>query len=160
MMNQQYLDFKLRAATAADCPEAKRLIIAIMQEYGLQPAKGHAEEDLENLEQSYFSRGGFFGVITNEEGQLLGTFGLYPLSDTVAELRKMYLRPELRGKGLGRFMLENLLTLACEKGFKKLELETAGVLKEAISLYTKYGFRPQCREKISCGCDLAFELNL
>lgn len=131
-----------------------------MREYGLEPDEGSTDADLADIEAAYFHRGGYFGVVEDEKGMLVGTYGLYPLKEEVAEIRKMYLLPAARGKGLGACLLESLLRLAREKGYKRLELETAGVLKEAIGLYTKKGFKPVCREEMSCRCDQVFALDL
>ena len=158
-MEQVFKEFSLRSASPADCAAAKELVQEVMQEYGLKAGE-HVFADLDDLEKSYFSGGGFFGVVHGPEKQIVGTFGLYPLPDGRAEVRKMYLRPQVRGKGLGKYLLENILNQAREKGFRQLELETARVLKEAIGLYTRYGFKPLCRKEISCGCDHAYTLNL
>ena len=74
----------------------------------------------------------------------------------LCELRKMYLHPEERGKGIGKRLLEHALFKAKELGFKKVMLETASELKEAIGLYRKYGFEPFEAEHLSTRCDQAF----
>lgn len=158
-MEQVFKEFSLRSASLADCAAAGLLVQEVMQEYGLK-AGAQTFADLNDLEKSYFSGGGFFGVVFGVENELVGTFGLYPLSEGRAEIRKMYLKPQARGKGLGKYLLESLLSHAREKGFKQVELETAGVLKEAIGLYTRYGFKPLCRAEATCGCDQAFALDL
>lgn len=159
-MAQSYKEFSLRPARTADSPAVKELVFAVLKEYGLEPAQGSTDADLNDLEAAYINRGGYFGVVEEADGALIGTYGLYPLKDGVAEIRKMYLRPAARGKGLGSHLLDKLLKIAAEKGFRRLELETAAVLKEAIGLYTKKGFTPVCREKMSCRCDQVFALDL
>lgn len=159
-MTQSYKEFSLRPARTADSPAVAELVFAVLKEYGLEPAEGSTDADLADVEAAYSQRGGFFGVVEGENGELIGTYGLYPLKEGVAEIRKMYLLPAARGRGLGGFLLDSLLQLAAEKGFRRLELETAGVLKEAIGLYTKKGFTPVCREEMSCRCDQVFALDL
>lgn len=159
-MAQSYKEFSLRPARTADSPAVKELVFAVLKEYGLEPAEGSTDADLSDLEAAYTDRGGFFGVVETAEGAIVGTYGLYPLKEEVAEIRKMYLLPAARGKGLGGYLLDSLLKLAIEKGFRRLELETAVVLKEAIGLYTKKGFIPIYREEMSCRCDQVFALDL
>ena len=159
-MAQFYKEFSLRPARAADSPAIKELVFEVLKEYELAPAEGSTDADLADVEASYVQRGGFFGLVEDREGKLLGTYGLYPLQGGVAEIRKMYLRPEVRGRGLGTYLLDSLLKLAEERGYRRLELETASVLKEAIGLYTKKGFKPLCREEMSCRCDQVFALDL
>ena len=72
----------------------------------------------------------------------------------------MYMRRDSRGKGLGRRLLEDALTRARESGFRRITLETASVLKEAIGLYESYGFVPYRPEHLSARCDQAYVLDL
>ena len=92
--------------------------------------------------------------------KLIGTVGLYPRDSGVAELRKMYLLKSARGRGIGRMMLERVLTSARRLGFHRIELETSSKLTEAIGLYKKYGFAPFQPEHLACRCDQAYALDL
>ena len=58
-----------------------------------------------------------------------------------AELKRMWISPEVRGLGLGRRLLAELERLAREKGVRTLRLETNGSLTEAIALYRSTGYR-------------------
>lgn len=151
---------KLREATASDAPRVRELIFEVLQEYGLKPDPTGTDADLVDLHESYFKRGGVFEVLENESGEIVGSVALFPLSKDVCELRKMYLRKTARGKGAGRRLLEHALGRARELGFKTVELETASVLKEAISLYVGYGFKPIQREHLASRCDQVYALDL
>ena len=84
---------------------------------------------------------------------------MYPHTQDMCELRKMYLAKSERGKGLGKALLEHSINKAKELGFKKITLETASVLKEAIALYLKYGFKPF--EGENCArCDQSYYLDI
>ena len=72
----------------------------------------------------------------------------------------MYLHSSYRGKGFGKLLLESALSQARRIGFKKMTLETASVLKEAISLYKSYGFIEYEPEHLSSRCDQAYILEL
>ncbi len=64
------------------------------------------DADLNNIEDSYFNHNGFFGVAMDAEKKIIvGTFGLFRLSDDACELRKMYLLKQARGKGCGKMIL-------------------------------------------------------
>ena len=80
------------------------------------------------------------------------------MDETNCEIRKMYLLPKARGKGLGKWMVNFLIERAKELGYQKIELDTASVLIEAIELYKKMGFKEvkACNE--SPRCDRAFEM--
>ena len=94
------------------------------------------------------------------DGQIVGSVGLFNLGDGVCELRKMYLAREARGRGAGRRLLEHAIDRARSLGFRRVELETAGVLVEAINLYTRFGFEPIESAHLSPRCDRAFALDL
>ena len=75
--------------------------------------------------------------------KIVGGGGIYPtdgLSPDTCELVKMYLLPEARGLGLGRTLIEKCIEAATENGFKKIYLETMPELKQALSVYEKFGF--------------------
>jgi putative acetyltransferase len=72
----------------------------------------------------------------------------------------MYLHKVHRGKGLGKFLLEDALSKARQLGFEKMILETASVLKEAIALYKSYGFKEFMPDHLSSRCDQAYRLEL
>ena len=101
-----------------------------------------------------------FYVLEEQDGSIVGSYGLYPMEPGVCELRKMYLHRDYRGRGLGRRLLEDALARARQLGFRRITLETASVLKEAIRLYESYGFKPFKADHLSCRCDQAYALDL
>ncbi len=151
---------KLREATNADCQAVRNLVFAVLEEYGLKSDPGVTDADLDDIEQSYFARGGTFRVLAERDGSIVGVYGLYPMADGICELRKMYLRRDHRGRGLGKRLLEDALATARRLGFRHVVLETASVLKEAIALYQSYGFVPHQPDHLSSRCDQAYLLEL
>ena len=151
---------KLRPANNQDCPKVTELVFGILKEYNLKPDPGATDIDLKDIKQSYFERGGAFYVLEEIDGTIIGAYGLYPIDKATCELRKMYLHSSYRGKGLGKLLLEDALSKAGQIGFKRMTLETASVLKEAIRLYKSYGFVEYEPEHMSNRCDQAFMLEL
>ena len=152
-------DIIIRSATNKDCERVRNLVFDVLHEYGLEPAPDGIDEDLNDIEASYIDRGGIFEVLEDREGNLLGTVGLYPFDENRIELRKMYFIPEIRGKGQGKKTLKRMTEAAREKGYDQIVLETASVLKEAIGLYRKFGFKESVK-KHAPRCDKSFFLNL
>jgi putative acetyltransferase len=150
----------MRAATNADAEAVRNLVFGVLHEYGLKPSPADTDADLFDIEASYFARGGRFDVLIDGRGEIIGTVALYPMGGGTVELRKMYLNNRARGRGHGRKMLEHTIAEAKGMDFRRVTLETASVLKEAIALYTRYGFRPCASEHISARCDQTFELIL
>jgi len=151
---------RLRPANNKDCEDVTRLVYGVLKEYGLKPDPACTDADIKDIEFSYFGRGGTFFVLEAEECSIVGAYGLYPIDKQTCELRKMYLHKAHRGKGLGKFLLEDASSKARQLGFKKIILETASVLKEAISLYRSYGFMEYKPNHLSSRCDQAFTLEL
>ena len=155
------LAYTIRPATNDDIPAIKNVVFSVLEEYGLTPDETGKDSDLMDLEKHYYSGNGYFGVVVKTDTQdIIGTFGLHRVDKTTLELRKMYLVKAYRGKGIGRTMLRTAIATAIEKNSKKVSLETISTLKEAISLYRKYGFREIDPHEVSDRVDLAFELIL
>ena len=74
---------------------------------------------------------------------MLGGAGLFPtagLPDGVAELVKMYLKSDARGKGYGRLLVNKVEETAKEMGYTALYLESMPELINALSMYEKMGY--------------------
>jgi len=151
---------RLRPATNDDCEQIRDLVYGVLGEYGLKPDPGATDADLNDIEQAYFASGGAFYVLEGQHGPIIGAYGLYRIDERTCELRKMYLRREYRGKGLGKRLLEDALVHARRLGFTNVVLETASVLEEAIALYQSYGFVPYDPGHLSARCDQAYILKL
>lgn len=157
-MQKQFGNYTFVAANNKQTNEIQELVFSVLEEYGLK--KGTMDFCLEDVEKHYFQNRGFFGVLIDENNKIVATGGLFKLDDKRVELRKMYMLPLYRGKGLGKFILEILLGKARELGYERIELATVGVLKEAIALYEKCGFQPFTPPYITSRCDQAFQLTL
>jgi putative acetyltransferase len=153
-------NFSIRAATNEDITSIKDVVFSILKEYGLNPDENGKDMDLNDIYRNYIKYNGYFGILSDGNNNTIGTFGLFPISNKVCELRKMYLLKEFRGKGLGNFMLNSAINIAKEKKYNKIILETIEPLKEAISLYKKFGFKEIEPEEINDRVDRAFELSL
>jgi GNAT superfamily N-acetyltransferase len=154
-------EFRLRDATTDDGAAIRAVVLAVMSEYGLSSDLEADDADIRNVVASYGERGGSFRVVTSIDGDIVGCGGLYPIDERQAEFRRMYLLPAVRGIGIGRKLLADLISLARQRRFERVVLETASVLKEAISLYRKHGFVPIPRERPGIRqCDQAYVLRL
>ncbi|MCP5516111.1 MAG: GNAT family N-acetyltransferase [Verrucomicrobiales bacterium] len=150
----------LRPANNADVPAVKRLVFKVLREHGLRPSPHGTDADLRDLEASYWRQGGRFDVLIDTAGRILGIVGLKPVNPTTVELRKMYLDAGIRGRGQGRRLLTHALRKARDLGFRRVELETASVLQQAVKLYERAGFRRFVSASLATRCDAAFALDL
>lgn len=153
-------DITIRLATNLDKDRIISLVADILSEFNLQPEFDSSESDLIDIEATYQKSGGIFKIIEDDQKRLLGTFALYPIDKNTCKLRKMYLATEARGVGLGGKMLDFAINDALKLGFKTMILETMSVMKDAINLYTRRGFKLINRQPESPRCELVFALNL
>jgi putative acetyltransferase len=154
-------EFRIRPAVNLDMPSIQQVVFTCLEEYGLKPDLTGKDYDLQDIERNYFSNNGYFGVAVNTNAdEIVGTFGLYSFAPEICELRKMYLRKDCRGKGLGKFMLGAAIGIAKERNYNRIFLETISPLTAAISLYRQYGFREIAPREINSRVDRAFELDI
>jgi putative acetyltransferase len=79
-------------------------------------------------------------LVARRDGQPVGCGAIRPLAVGVAEVKRMFVVHEARGRGIGRAILENLETFAKTFGYKSVRLETGLKQPEAISLYQSAGY--------------------
>ena len=151
---------RIREATVGDADAIRAIVRDTLAEFGFPVESDGTDSDLADVPDSYQSRGGVFRVIEDDEGRVVGCGGLYPMNDAAVELRKMYFRPHIRGMGMGRKLLDDLIAQARAGEFARIELETASNLEAAIMLYRRAGFVETEGEKHSCRCDRTFALDL
>lgn len=78
--------------------------------------------------------------LVERAGRVLGSIALKGRSGRVAQLRYFVLHPELRGAGLGRRLIDDLLAWAHGRGYREIYLYTEGALEAAARLYRSVGF--------------------
>lgn len=138
----------IRRAEAADGAAIEALFIAVNRELAPPGLVEEFESYIElSLDQEirpfldYYDPGvgnGLWVVLSN--GELAGMYGLERVSIDDVELRRMYVAPEHRRKGLARTMLRHAEDQARELGYARMVLSTAEVQEAAIALYYAEGF--------------------
>lgn len=97
------------------------------------------DEELLNLSEMYASPEGVILLSKEQEG-FTGCVAVRKKETDVAELKRMYIKPQFRNKGLGNDLLQHALKAATAMGYKKIRLDTLSHMTDAINLYTKAGF--------------------
>jgi GNAT superfamily N-acetyltransferase len=99
--------------------------------------------------------------IAEQDGGVIGSAALRDLGDGAVELKRMYLRPEARGQGLGKALLGCALAWAREHGMRAVRLDTSELMLAAQRLYEAHGFRRVAGSAPRQGqCRLLYELKL
>ena len=83
-------------------------------------------------------RGGIY--LATLDGVPSGVCTLKPISDTEVELKRFYVKPHNRGAGIGRQLIEYVLTETIRMGYQTVRLETFAFMKTAVKMYKTYGF--------------------
>jgi GNAT superfamily N-acetyltransferase len=81
-------------------------------------------------------------VARDDDGTALGCGALRVLGDGLAEVKRMYVAPAARGRGVAKAVLAGLEDAARDRGWTTLRLETGTRQPEAIGLYRDAGYRP------------------
>jgi putative acetyltransferase len=84
--------------------------------------------------------GAFF--VVREDGRAVGCGGIARFDEQRGEVKRMYVVPAHRGRGLGRLILDAIEAEARELGYRGLVLETGDLQHEAVGLYRSVGFMP------------------
>ena len=100
------------------------------------------EEELLKLPAPYAAPDGALLLARDGRGTALGVVALKPLEAGVGEIKRLYVKPEGRGMGLGRALAAALIEEARRIGYRELKLDTLPKLEGAIALYRGLGFQP------------------
>jgi putative acetyltransferase len=99
------------------------------------------EKELVHLPGYYIPPAGRL-LIAYENSQLAGCVALRKIDDRVCEIKRLFLREQFRGKGLGRQLIEAMIQEAKHIGYERMRLDTLPPkMNEAIALYRSYGFK-------------------
>jgi GNAT superfamily N-acetyltransferase len=80
-------------------------------------------------------------LLGRRDGQVAGIACMKPLCDEIAEVKRMYVRPTARRRGVGRALLDVLLDEARAIGYRRVRLDSTRFMVEAHALYRSFGFR-------------------
>lgn len=155
-MNKKYQNFTIRDWRKEDRQTAAGVIKTVLEEYGLPWQPELADRDVIEVEDAYLNAGGEFWVV-EQDTVIVGTAAYQPIArgKNAVEIRKMYLLPEIRSKGLGKYLLLELEKAIAIQNYQEIWLETVTILKEAVKLYERNGYEPT--EGVETArCDLVY----
>lgn len=133
----------IRAIEPRDNAAIAKIIRDALLEHGAaRPGTVYFDESTDRLSEVFQTPKSAYWV-AEQDGILLGGAGIYPtdgLGEHTCELVKMYLKPEARGSGLGKALMDKCIEQAIKNGYDQLYLETLPGLPQAIKLYERTGF--------------------
>jgi putative acetyltransferase len=133
----------IRPIRSGDDAEVAAIIRDVMASFGaIGPEYSSSDPEVGAMTAAYDgARSACF--VLEVDGRVLGCGGIAPLAGAtpdVCELRKMYLLPAARGRGLGERMLHHCLEAARLRSYRRCYLETLSGMDAAQKLYLKTGF--------------------
>lgn len=137
------MSIQIRPIAAGDNPQIAAIIRQTLAEFGAnRPGTVYFDPTTDHLFELFQTTGAAYWI-AEEAGKMLGGVGLFPtegLPARTAELVKMYLLPEARGKGLGRQLIQHCLDWAKQAGYRQVYLESMPELQQALKVYEKFDF--------------------
>ena len=135
--------FAIRRATT---PEEFAIGRGLFREYagslGVDLCFQAFDRELEALSTMYaHPNGTLLLAIASSDGAAVGCVGLRRLEKEVCEMKRLYVRPIARGRGLGRRLVDTLIADARKLGYSRMRLDTLPSMSEARALYASLGFR-------------------
>jgi ribosomal protein S18 acetylase RimI-like enzyme len=129
----------IRPALAADIPQVRAMLEEYVEWIGLDLAFQEIEAELNGLPGDYAPpRGALFVAV--DAPRHLGMIALRPLDGPVGEMKRLYVRPQARGRGLARRLIASLCDEAKRLGYAELRLDTLPMMGDAQAIYEAFGF--------------------
>ncbi|MDB9525652.1 GNAT family N-acetyltransferase [Oscillatoria sp. CS-180] len=158
------MTFKIRDIQAQDNTRMAEIIRQVLTEFGAnRPGFAWTDPEIDTLFQAYGKPGSVYLIATVDDA-VVGGGGIaafpceYP---QICELQKMYVLPEFRGRGIGTYLLKQLLKVAQDQHYQGCYLETFGPMQGAIRLYETLGFTRLSQplgNSGHCACDRPYLL--
>ena len=131
----------LQVESDTQIAQARELFLEYQKSLGIELCFQNFEQEVANLPGHYVPPDGRL-LLAYFDGQLAGCVALHQWEPGICEMKRLYLRPSFRGKGLGRVIAERIISEARDIGYQQMRLDTIGpIMKDAVEMYRKLGFR-------------------
>jgi ribosomal protein S18 acetylase RimI-like enzyme len=152
-----------QAESPAQIAQARELFLEYAESLGFSLCFQNFDKELAELPGDYAPPAGSL-LLAEYEGQLAGCVAFHNLirattndhrltTDNICEMKRLYLRPQFRSKGLGRALADRIIAEARQIGYKRMRLDTVEpVMKDAVAMYRQLGFveiAPYCANPIA-----------
>jgi len=141
-----------QAESTTQIAQARELFLEYAQSLGFSLCFQDFDKELAGLPGDYARPDGRL-LLASCDDQLAGCVALHKLENEICEMKRLYLRPQFRGKGLGRILADRIISEARAIGYPRMRLDTVEpVMKDAVAMYRRIGFKeiaPYCANPIA-----------
>jgi GNAT superfamily N-acetyltransferase len=129
------------AETAPQIAQVRELFLEYSQSLGFSLCFQNFDQELAELPGDYAPPAGRL-LLAEYDAQLAGCVALHKLDSAICEMKRLYLRPQFRGKGLGRLLADRIIAEARQIGYERMRLDSVEpVMKDAVAMYRRFGFK-------------------
>jgi GNAT superfamily N-acetyltransferase len=129
------------ADSPAQIAQARELFLEYAESLGFSLCFQSFDKELAELPGDYAPPDGRL-LLAEYDGKLAACVALHKLESGICEMKRLYLRPQFRGKGVGRALAEGIIAEARQIGYHRMRLDTVEpVMKDAVAMYPKLGFK-------------------
>ena len=130
----------IQAETAGQIEQAQKLFRDYEKWFGLKLCFQNFDEEVASLPGRYKSPDGRLFLAFADE-KLAGCVALRKLEENICEMKRLFVRKDFRGCGIGKILIEKLISEAQTIGYEKMRLDTfPPKMSKAVELYNSYGF--------------------
>jgi putative acetyltransferase len=136
--------------TDNDIKTVKQLFVEYADSLGFDLCFQNFQEELANLPGDYAPPNGCL-LLAKYNSNTAGCIALRKLSDSVCEMKRLYIKPKFRGLKIGRKLVETVIAEARRIGYTCIRADTVPSMKEARALYASIGFKeinPYCHNPV------------
>jgi ribosomal protein S18 acetylase RimI-like enzyme len=131
----------IRAVGESDLREVKSVFLEYASSIGFDLSFQKFEQEIETLPGEYSAPKGCI-LLALEDIGTAGCVAMRRITEVVSEMKRLYVRPQFRKKGIGRRLALAIIDEARRTNYKRMRLDTVPSMMEAIALYKSLGFKP------------------
>jgi ribosomal protein S18 acetylase RimI-like enzyme len=131
----------IQAKSDEEIQQARQLFEEYSAWLGINLCFQNFDKELAELPGDYAPPTGRL-LLVLEGDRTAGSVALRKIGDGIGEMKRLYVRPDFRGQGLGRKLTETLIHEARDIGYRSMRLDTLpGKMDQAIAMYHSLGFK-------------------
>jgi ribosomal protein S18 acetylase RimI-like enzyme len=131
----------VHARSAEHYESIRTLFLQYADSLGFDLDFQHFDHELATLPGDYAPPGGCL-MLAEDDGNRAGCVALRCLEGDICEMKRLYVIPDFRGRGVGKILAQAVINEARAKGYTKMRLDTIESMHAARALYTVLGFYP------------------